>query len=106
MASTNNNSNLSTGKKAAAAAAVGAAAVAAGVAFMKKGGKQTRFEVRPSGDGWGIFKSGNAKPEAVFEVKDEAIGEARQMANDNMPSQLAIHRLDGTLQDTHNYAAE
>ena len=88
------------------AAAVGVAtAAAAGLAAFKTaaGRKRTVFHLMPHEDGWQVKRADKDKPAVVREKKSDARDEARSLANDNEPSQLVIHRADGTIQTVHTY---
>jgi|GEM_PF-1321881 len=96
----------STSKGTLVAAALGvAAAAAAGVAAFKTmaGKKRKVFHLMPHEEGWQVTRAGKSSPEAVHGKKRKARSEARDMARDNEPSQLVIHRADGTIQTVHTY---
>lgn len=102
---------LTTGRGLATAAGV-AVAAAAGVAAAKKlrgNGRSskskdlTTFRVTPNGDGWQIKVEGQDKPKSKFETKKEALEAARDLAHKEVPSQLVVHRQDGTVQDSYRY---
>ncbi len=40
----------------------------------------------------------------AFETKDEAIERARRIARTEVPSQVKVHRTDGTIEDEFTYA--
>lgn len=93
-------------KKGVVAGAVGiAAAAAATVAAFKtfSGASRTVFHVMPHNKGWQITKSGRKGAVQVFDKKRPARDRARTLANENEPSQLVIHREDGTVQAVHTY---
>lgn len=94
------------GKKGMIAGAVGvAAAAAATVAAFKtfSGASRSVFHVMPHDKGWQIRKSGRKSAVQVFEKKRPARDRARALANESEPSQLVIHREDGTVQAVHTY---
>ena len=39
----------------------------------------------------------------AFETKDEAVERARRIARDEIPSQVKVHRTDGTIEDEFTY---
>jgi len=92
------------GKLIAAAVGVAAAAAAGLVAFKTVRGKErTVYHLMPHEDGWQVTRQDEGKPRLVRERKQEASSEARDLARDNEPSQLVIHRADGTVQTVHTY---
>jgi hypothetical protein len=89
-----------------AAAAVGVAAVAAaGVAVARaaRSGRRDILRVTPRGERWEVRVEGNKNPSKVFDTKEEAVAAAREMAHRRLPSELVIHRADGSEQDHHSY---
>lgn len=52
---------------------------------------------------WAVEKSGVAKPASVHATESEALEAARLLAQDNRPSEVVIHREDGTVQSTVVY---
>lgn len=92
------------GKFLAAAVGVATAAAAGIVAFKTASGKsRTVYHLMPHKDGWQVRKGNSGKPELVREHKQDARSEARDLAHDHEPSQLVIHRTDGTIQTVHTY---
>jgi hypothetical protein len=105
-------------KRATIAAAVGtaAAAVAASLAARKvransrsarrqsHNGAVTILRVKPHGEGWALFIGDNRSAARTFEVKKRAVDSARELAHKNAPSELVIHRTDGSTQSKHQYA--
>jgi hypothetical protein len=63
------------------------------------------FSVLSREDGWAVTLGGEAEARAVYATKDEALEAARALAGANAPSQLVIHRKDGSVQDTLSYEA-
>ncbi|MNI66538.1 hypothetical protein D3C73_1221100 [compost metagenome] len=51
---------------------------------------------------WAIKRTGTDKPEHVLDTKEEAVEKAQQLASDGNISAI-IHRLDGTIERSHNY---
>lgn len=89
-----------------AAAAVGAvAAAAAGVAVVRavRRDRRTVLHVSPNEERWEIRAEGNKAPSKTFDTKEEAVTFARGMAHRRVPSELVIHRADGSEQDRHTY---
>ncbi|WP_181350968.1 DUF2188 domain-containing protein [Thalassobacillus sp. CUG 92003] len=54
-------------------------------------------------DGWAVQAEDAIKPSEVFDVKDEAIKRAKEIA-ENKGTQAIIHRQDGTIQDQVAYS--
>lgn len=99
-----------TGTKMSAKAMIGAAvaaataAAAAVVAFRTAGGdKRKVYHLMPHEKGWQVRIVGKNRPEKTFDSKRPARDYARGLADSNQPSQLVIHRTDGTIQTVHTY---
>jgi poly(hydroxyalkanoate) granule-associated protein len=58
------------------------------------------------GEGWKVEAAGAAAPVAVFGTKDEALSAAREIARKAEPSQVVVHRLDGTVQTKFGYGEQ
>jgi hypothetical protein len=94
------------GKKAAMAAAAAVAVAAAGVAVARRrrqSKQRTVYHVMPGNDRWEVRGEGAQRATSVHETKREAVASARQLAHSRQPSQLVVHRLDGTVQDSFVY---
>ena len=101
--SDNGSSRLSKGKVLAAAAGV-AAAAAVGYATLRNGSKsRTTYHLLPNDEGWEIRAEGADRATKKFDTKDEALDAARDLARNAEPSQLIIHRTDGTVSTSHTY---
>ena len=61
------------------------------------------YHVAPHEDGWEVKLEGASRATSVHATKDEATGAARELARKNEPSQVVIHRLDGTVQSHTTY---
>ncbi len=61
------------------------------------------YQVTPQDDAWMVTLDGKKKPLAQYETKSAALEAARELAKANEPSQLIIHRADGTVQTSHTY---
>lgn len=82
-----------------------AAAAAAGLAVAHK--RRSRvYHVRPADDGWVLEAEGAKRPESTYQTKRAAVSAARSFAAGKAPSELVIHRADGTIQDRHAYDPE
>jgi hypothetical protein len=89
---------------AAGAAAAGLAAVAAaGIVVSRRAGAEVVYHVRPGKGGWAVVTEGSDTPMDTHATKREAVTAARQLAGQNAPSQLVIHRTDATVQARHRY---
>lgn len=60
------------------------------------------LHVVPDGDQWKVTQEDGQSVE-TFERKKEAVSAARDLAHRRIPSQLVIHRSDGTIQTRHTY---
>jgi len=88
----------------AVAGVAGVAGVTAAVRHLRKGmnGRAT-LHVRTEGDQWVIVAEGGNGPIDAFRTKEEAVHAARDTASEAAPSELVIHRLDGSVMDSHSY---
>ena len=95
------------GRSAAAAlgvALVGAAGITAAYRFLRRSDGVATLHVEPDGeDGWMIRDGDSAAPVSSFGTKREALLAARAAAADAAPSQLVIHRSDGSVSRKHRY---
>jgi hypothetical protein len=88
----------------AVAGVAGAAGVVAAVQHFRKSSKgRATLHVRADGDRWIIAMDGAEEPADAFSTKEEALHAARDVAADAAPSELVIHRLDGSVMDKHSY---
>ena len=92
----------------AAVAGVAAAATAAGIMVSRRGGggTPTTYHVRPAQDGLTVSPEGASAPASTHSTKRAAVTEARRLAGEHAPSQLVIHRTDGTVQARHSYEVD
>lgn len=56
-------------------------------------------------DGWAVEKQGAERAVSLHPTKDEALDAARTVAANHKPSELVVHRKDGSVQDTVVYEA-
>jgi len=56
-------------------------------------------------EGWAIEKRGAERAVSVHATKEEALDRARALAGEHRPSELVVHRRDGSVQDTVVYEA-
>lgn len=100
----NGGSMVTTKTMIGAAVAVATAAAAAVVAFRTASGdKRAVYHLMPHEKGWQVRKEGKDRAEKTFEKKQPALDYARDVADSSHPSQLVIHRTDGTIQTVHTY---
>lgn len=85
---------------AAAAAATGLAAVAA----KKMSTPKVVYHVSADGDEWVVMAEGAKRATSRHDTKKEAVSAARDLAKARMPSRLIIHKQDGEIQRSHDYA--
>ena len=67
------------------------------------GGPQAVYYVVSRDDGWVVGKEGMDQPIKVYPTKEDALEEARVLANKHAPSRLHVYKKDGTIQDTFTY---
>lgn len=94
------------------AVGVAAAAVASAIAvraFRRLAGtneEESIFHLKQMNDEWALLLEGESKPEQTFSTKEEGLKAARELAQKNMPCDLVVYRMDGTIQDRHSYATQ
>jgi hypothetical protein len=92
---------------AVAGAVAGAAGVVAAVRHVRKGSDRVvTLHVQPTDEGWGLMTDGSEKPKTRFETKREAVSAGREEAAKSAPSDLVIHRRDGSVERSHAYKAD
>ncbi len=65
------------------------------------------WHVVPNPDGdWAVRREGAQRASGLYRNKAEAIERAKELAKANEPSQIKIHREDGTFQTEHTYGAD
>lgn len=88
----------------AAAGVAGLAGVAAAVAYLKRDAQgQATLHVVAKDSEWLITADGKDEPLERFSTKEEAVDAARDAAQKAAPSELVIHRLDGSVMRSHSY---
>ncbi|HET7231319.1 MAG TPA: phasin family protein [Longimicrobium sp.] len=65
----------------------------------------TTFSVTFRNNRWAVEKSGVSKPVSTHATEAEALEAARLLAAENRPSELVLHREDGSVQNTTVYGA-
>lgn len=97
-------SRTANAKKIAGMAVAGAAGVAAAVRYLKKGPRDgSTLHVVHDGEGWSITADGRDDAIETFATKKEAVSAARTAAAKAAPSDLVIHRTDGSVEERHSY---
>lgn len=98
---------LSKGKVLAAGAGVAAAAAAAGVAYFRKGSGagegRSVYHVLPADEGWAIQGDGADRAVSKHPTKKDALTAARDLVHAKVPSQLVVHKSDGSVQESWTY---
>lgn len=61
------------------------------------------YHVATHEDGWKVERQGTDKPLSTHATKDLAIDAAREIAQATEPSQVVVHRMDGTIQTNYTY---
>lgn len=67
---------------------------------------RTVYHLTPAENGWAVKLEGVDRPVSTRGTKDEALAAARELAQKHEPSQLVVHRLDGTIQTAYTYGGE
>jgi hypothetical protein len=91
------------GARIAGAAAACVAAVAAVVHYVRGRGRAATLHVRRDGPQWALRTDGTNGSAQTFDTKREAVTAARQEAAAAAPSELVIHRVDGSVEQSHSY---
>lgn len=60
-----------------------------------------RYDVSPAGTSWKVTHLGSTL--SNHSIKQDAIDAGVKVARANVPSQLIIHRADGTIEDERTY---
>jgi poly(hydroxyalkanoate) granule-associated protein len=61
------------------------------------------FHVAPHEEGWKVQVEGEDTPASLHDTKDTALNAARETAKKAEPSQVIVHKLDGTIQTQFSY---
>ncbi len=64
------------------------------------------FHVAPHEEGWKVQVAGDETPASLHDTKDAALTAAREIAKKAEPSQVIVHKLDGTIQTQLSYGDE
>lgn len=63
----------------------------------------TTYHVKPRDDGWAVEAEGSTRPSAVESRKSDAVARGREIAENQQPAKLVIHKQDGSVQDEVTY---
>jgi len=62
------------------------------------------YHVTPAPDGgWQVKAEDAQRASSLHDTKDEAVARARELAKGQEPSQVIVHKLDGTFQTEYTY---
>jgi poly(hydroxyalkanoate) granule-associated protein len=61
------------------------------------------YHVSTQDDGWKVQAEGAETPVVVKDTKGEAVDAARELAKSQEPSQVVVHKMDGTIQHSYSY---
>ena len=64
------------------------------------------YHVTPHDEGWKVVMEGAETPVSTHTTKDEAMTAAREVAKKTEPSQVVVHKMDGTIQTQFGYGEE
>lgn len=64
------------------------------------------YHILPEKDGWQIKGEGASRAVSKHDTKKGALSAARDLAHNQVPSQLVVHKSDGTIQESWSYDAE
>lgn len=92
---------------AAAVVAAGIAGIVAAIHLLRRGKNGVAsFHVVPGADGgWELTAEGQGEPIEALDSKRQAVRLGRETAAKSAPSELVIHRSDGSIQTSHSYKA-
>lgn len=61
------------------------------------------YDVMTHPDGWQVKKRGNVTASATRPTKEQAVARGQEIAKANQPSQLVVHKTDGTYEYEYTY---
>lgn len=64
---------------------------------------RTVYRVLPDGNEWIVRRDGADRADSRHPTKEPAVNRARALCLNNMPSQLVVHRRDGTIEYEYTY---
>jgi hypothetical protein len=88
---------------AAAACVAGVVGAAAVVHYVRGRGRAAQLHLRHDGAQWALRTDGSNGSAKTFDTKREAVTAARHDAAEAAPSELVIHRVDGSVEQSHSY---
>lgn len=91
----------------AAAGVAGIAGIAAALHYLRRDSKgRAKLHVLARDSEWHVTAEGKDDPVERFSTKEEAVEAGRKAAQKAAPSDLIIHRLDGSVMRSHSYEPE
>lgn len=91
----------------AAAGVAGVAGIAAALHYLRRDKKgRAKLHVVAHDSEWHVTAEGRDEPVERFSTKEEAVEAGRKAAQKAAPSDLIIHRLDGSVMRSHSYEPE
>ncbi len=76
---------------------------AEGRADQRKSHRRT-YSVRPQSDGkWRVEAEGASRASSLHEMKDDAVRKAKELAQNQEPSQVLVYKQDGAIQTEQTY---
>ena len=91
----------------AAAGVAGIAGIAAALHYLRRDSKgRAKLHVVARDAEWHVTAEGKDDPVERFSTKEEAVEAGRKAAQKAAPSDLIIHRLDGSVMRSHSYEPE
>jgi hypothetical protein len=64
---------------------------------------RTVYHVTHKDGQWHVLLEGTSTPISSYDTKDKAFAAAHQRAESNKPSQIKIHKMDGTFEEERTY---
>lgn len=61
------------------------------------------YHVAPHGDGWKVEAEGASRASSTHSTKEEALISGRELAKNQAPSRVIVHKKDGTFQTEYTY---
>lgn len=81
-------------------------ALSATLDAQKTAATATVYHVVPHEEGWAVKRESAERATSVHDTKKEAVSSGRNDARAHVPSQLIVHKQDGTVQETFSYEDE
>ena len=64
------------------------------------------YRVHPAAGRWTVTKEGESEPRAGFASRDEALAEARRLADADKPSKVTVDDGDGVILEEHLFGSD